>query len=53
MLCGARGAPAARLPPHVDDVVVWDPPPEPDGAGTDGLVRRLRLLRDVRSLLGH
>ncbi|MEV5815099.1 glycosyltransferase family 9 protein [Streptomyces mutabilis] len=42
MLCGPRGAPAARLLPHVDDVVEWDPPAEPDGAGTDGLVRRLR-----------
>ncbi|MFE0952094.1 glycosyltransferase family 9 protein, partial [Streptomyces mutabilis] len=42
MLCGPRGAPAARLLPHVDDVVERDPPAEPDDAGTDGLVRRLR-----------
>ncbi|MEU3898885.1 glycosyltransferase family 9 protein [Streptomyces sp. NPDC045251] len=39
MLCGARGAPAARLLPHVDDVVVWE---QPGGDGADGLVNRLR-----------
>ncbi|MFV0137760.1 glycosyltransferase family 9 protein [Streptomyces sp. HMX87] len=50
MLCGARGAPAARLLPHVDDVVTWETPGEgtapaaPDGTGTDtdAVVRRLR-----------
>ncbi|GGM15360.1 glycosyl transferase [Streptomyces fumigatiscleroticus] len=48
LLCGTRGAPAARLLPHVDDVLVWDPPGEradgPAGPGTDtdGLVGRLR-----------
>lgn len=39
MLCEAGGAPAARLLPHVDDVLVWDAPAPTDG--TDGL-RRLR-----------
>jgi ADP-heptose:LPS heptosyltransferase len=56
MLCDPEGAPAARLLPHVDDVVVWDahapgdstgPPPagpaDADVAGsTDSVVRRLR-----------
>lgn len=32
LLCEPRGADAARLLPHVDEVVVWDPPP----AGDDG-----------------
>ncbi|MGW0817889.1 glycosyltransferase family 9 protein [Streptomyces viridiviolaceus] len=41
MLCDARGAPAARLLPHVDDVVVWDTPPAQD-TDTDGVLRRLR-----------
>ncbi|MBT2414901.1 glycosyltransferase family 9 protein [Streptomyces sp. ISL-12] len=43
MLCEARGASAARLLPHVDDVLVWDTPAPDDGTdGTDGLLRRLR-----------
>nr|WP_240449637.1 glycosyltransferase family 9 protein [Streptomyces harenosi] len=58
MLCGPEGAPAARLLPHVDDVVVWDARTPHDGTGappggaahtgadaadsTDSLVRRLR-----------
>jgi ADP-heptose:LPS heptosyltransferase len=45
MLCDARGAPAARLLPHVDDVVVWDTDQETgdtDGSDGDGLVRRVR-----------
>ncbi|POX45472.1 glycosyl transferase [Streptomyces sp. Ru71] len=57
LLCTRRGAPAARLLPHVRDVVVWEPAgdegprgvPEGQGDGADGLgggaedlVRRLR-----------
>ncbi|AJP05446.1 glycosyl transferase [Streptomyces cyaneogriseus subsp. noncyanogenus] len=56
MLCDPEGAPAARLLPHVDDVVVWAAHPPHDGTGappggpartdaadsTDRLVRRLR-----------
>jgi len=45
VLCAPGGAPAARLLPHVDDVVVWDPPWETPGsaqADEDALVRRLR-----------
>ncbi|MEV5551090.1 glycosyltransferase family 9 protein [Streptomyces sp. NPDC052309] len=47
MLCGPRGAPAARLLPHVDDVVVCDDavlsgtPPDQD-TDADGVIRRLR-----------
>ncbi|MFF6995274.1 glycosyltransferase family 9 protein [Streptomyces sp. NPDC008313] len=48
LLCGPRGAPAARMLPHVDDVVVWRAPWEGPGAPAvheadlDGLVDRLR-----------
>ncbi|MEV5321841.1 glycosyltransferase family 9 protein [Streptomyces sp. NPDC052687] len=45
VLCGPGGEPAARLLPHVDDVVVWEPPPrtpEDGRADDDPLVRRLR-----------
>ncbi|MFF5256013.1 glycosyltransferase family 9 protein [Streptomyces leeuwenhoekii] len=31
LLCDPEGAPAARLLPHVDDVVVWDARPPHDG----------------------
>ncbi|MBQ1093197.1 glycosyltransferase family 9 protein [Streptomyces sp. B93] len=48
MLCASPGAPAARLLPHVDDVLVWDGPWDP-GAGAPGseadtgrMIRRLR-----------
>ncbi|MFF9324762.1 glycosyltransferase family 9 protein [Streptomyces sp. NPDC014776] len=43
LLCTRGGAPAARLLPHVADVVVWEPaePEGPDGAGEE-LLRRLR-----------
>ncbi|AWT41261.1 MULTISPECIES: glycosyltransferase family 9 protein [Streptomyces] len=41
MLCPADAAPAARLLPHVDDVIEWDPArPRPDADGSD-LVGRL------------
>ncbi|MGP2439482.1 glycosyltransferase family 9 protein [Streptomyces sp. JW3] len=54
MLCAARGAPAARLLPHVDDVLVLDTSDAPDSSGpsatapadsadsADILLRRLR-----------
>ncbi|MFD7713315.1 glycosyltransferase family 9 protein [Streptomyces sp. NPDC059785] len=49
MWCGPRGAPAARLLPHVDDVLVWQAPWDDDGgppavdeADPDGIVGRLR-----------
>ncbi|MEV5884693.1 glycosyltransferase family 9 protein [Streptomyces sp. NPDC052020] len=50
VLCDPEGAPAARLLPHVDDIVVWDARTHHDGTGappgaaggTDSLVRRLR-----------
>ncbi|MFI8193606.1 glycosyltransferase family 9 protein [Streptomyces sp. NPDC085946] len=44
LLCGPRGAPAARLLPGVDDVLVWDAPwagfrpPPVDRARTEALV---------------
>ncbi|MGW0818374.1 glycosyltransferase family 9 protein [Streptomyces viridiviolaceus] len=47
MLCGPRGAPAARLLPGVDDVLVWDAPwggfrpPDVDRADIDRLVDRI------------
>ncbi|MEU0743643.1 glycosyltransferase family 9 protein [Streptomyces sp. NPDC006134] len=34
MLCDPGGAPAARLLPHVDDVVVWDTPAHAPAEGT-------------------
>ncbi|CAM5578148.1 glycosyltransferase family 9 protein [Streptomyces fumanus] len=47
LLCGPRGAPAARLLPGVDEVLVWeapwggfDPPPV-DRAGIDALADRI------------
>ncbi|CAL9604840.1 hypothetical protein SUDANB6_05526 [Streptomyces sp. enrichment culture] len=62
MLCDPDGAPAARLLPHVDDVVVWDAPAhaprggteppsatpaEPGGPdGADGTARVVRRLRE-------
>lgn len=48
LLCGPSGAPAARLLPCVDDVIVWEAPwegfapPTVQEADVDGLVRRLR-----------
>ncbi|MDN0199801.1 glycosyltransferase family 9 protein [Streptomyces sp. S.PNR 29] len=49
MLCEADGAAAARLLPHVDDVVVWDtpqdgtdPPAEDTDTDTESVIRRLR-----------
>lgn len=48
MVCGPRGAPAARLLPGVDDVLVWRAPwegfdpPAVDEADVEGLVRSLR-----------
>ncbi|MFI6208007.1 glycosyltransferase family 9 protein [Streptomyces sp. NPDC051041] len=36
LLCGARGAPAAGLLPHVDDVVVWDGLGTGETPGTSG-----------------
>ncbi|GHG48943.1 glycosyltransferase family 9 protein [Streptomyces griseocarneus] len=47
MLCGPRGAPAARMLPGVDEVIVWDAPwvgfgpPPADRAGVDELARRV------------
>ncbi|MGY1584141.1 glycosyltransferase family 9 protein [Streptomyces sp. MN13] len=41
VLCGPGGAPAARLLPHVDRIVVRDPPGTPE-ADDEALVRRLR-----------
>ncbi|MEU9556202.1 glycosyltransferase family 9 protein [Streptomyces fumanus] len=53
MLCGARGAPAARLLPHVDDVVVWDDTRDGTEPPAAGLVRRLRQeAYDVALVLG-
>ncbi|MFK0117670.1 glycosyltransferase family 9 protein [Streptomyces sp. NPDC090994] len=54
MLCEARGASAARLLPHVDDVLVWDTPGPDDGTGgTDGPLTRLRQeVYDVALVLG-
>lgn len=51
MLCGPRGAGAARLLPGVSEVIVWDapwisnPPPTADAAHLDSLVERLRDAR--------
>ncbi|MFR0354898.1 glycosyltransferase family 9 protein [Streptomyces sediminimaris] len=48
LVCGPRGAPAARLLPGVDDVLVWRAPwegfdaPAVDEADVDGLIRSLR-----------
>ncbi|MFH8606927.1 glycosyltransferase family 9 protein [Streptomyces sp. NPDC018029] len=48
MLCGPRGAPAAGLLPHVDDILVWeapwegDRPPSVDEADVEGLLARMR-----------
>ncbi|MET9544464.1 glycosyltransferase family 9 protein [Streptomyces sp. NPDC006627] len=48
LMCGPRGAEAARLLPHVDDVLVWEAPwtgprpPTVDEADVDGLLERLR-----------
>ncbi|MDO0929106.1 glycosyltransferase family 9 protein [Streptomyces sp. TG1A-8] len=48
VLCGRRGAEAARLLPGVDDVLVWDAPwegfapPPVSAADIDGLLGRLR-----------
>jgi ADP-heptose:LPS heptosyltransferase len=42
VMCGPDGAPAARLLPHVDDVLVWDAPWEPPGPDGEGRLRRLR-----------
>jgi ADP-heptose:LPS heptosyltransferase len=48
LLCGPRGAPAARLLPDVDDVLVWEAPwegfapPAVDPADVEGLIRRLK-----------
>ncbi|MFE6286320.1 glycosyltransferase family 9 protein [Streptomyces sp. NPDC057877] len=39
LVCAPPGAPAAGLLPHVDEVLVWDGPEDPD---TGRLVRRLR-----------
>ncbi|MFK0119895.1 glycosyltransferase family 9 protein [Streptomyces sp. NPDC090994] len=47
LLCGTRGAPAARLLPGVDEVLVWDAPwggfepPAVDRAGLDALTARI------------
>ncbi|MFV0132944.1 glycosyltransferase family 9 protein [Streptomyces sp. HMX87] len=47
LLCGPRGAPAARLLPGVDEVLVWDAPwagfrpPPVDRGETDALVDRI------------
>ncbi|MFF5105192.1 glycosyltransferase family 9 protein [Streptomyces sp. NPDC000134] len=54
MLCGARGAPAAGLLPHVDDVVVWDTPDDGTAPPVAGLIRRLRKeAYDVALVLGR
>jgi ADP-heptose:LPS heptosyltransferase len=47
MLCDADGAPAARLLPHVDDVVVWDTSQDgtdrpTEDTDTESVIRRLR-----------
>ncbi|MEV6836538.1 glycosyltransferase family 9 protein [Streptomyces sp. NPDC051133] len=48
LLCGPRGADAARLLPGVDDVLVWEAPwegfdpPDVDRAGIEALLGRLR-----------
>jgi ADP-heptose:LPS heptosyltransferase len=53
MLCGTRGAPAARLLPHVDDVMVWDTPDDGTAPPAADLVRRLRQeAYDVALVLG-
>ncbi|MFI9722048.1 glycosyltransferase family 9 protein [Streptomyces sp. NPDC052396] len=58
LLCGPRGAPAARMLPGVDEVVVWDAPwagfepPAVDRAATGRFVDRMAGLRaDVGLLL--
>jgi hypothetical protein len=54
MLCGARGAPAAGLLPHVDDVVIWDTPDDGTAPPAAGLIRRLRKeAYDVALVLGR
>ncbi|MEV7194510.1 glycosyltransferase family 9 protein [Streptomyces sp. NPDC093510] len=48
MVCGPRGAPAAALLPHVDEVLVWEAPwegtrpPSVDEADVEGLLGRMR-----------
>lgn len=57
LLCGPRGAQAARLLPGVDDVVVWRAPwIDPDGhavdrADVDALVARIAALGVDRALI--
>ncbi|WP_433544642.1 glycosyltransferase family 9 protein (plasmid) [Streptomyces sp. CA-294286] len=49
MLCAPRGAPAAALLPHVDEILVWDAPwgsgrpPTVQEADVEGLVGRMRV----------
>ncbi|MCA6096475.1 glycosyltransferase family 9 protein [Streptomyces sp. SCA3-4] len=58
LLCGPRGAPAARMLPGVDEVIVWDAPwvgfdpPPVDRAGVGSLVERVaRTAPDVALVL--
>ncbi|MEU7281134.1 glycosyltransferase family 9 protein [Streptomyces sp. NPDC045431] len=57
MLCGPRGAPAARMLPGVDEVLVWDAPwvgftpPPVDRADVDRLVNRIAAARVDRALI--
>ncbi|GAA2442608.1 glycosyltransferase family 9 protein [Streptomyces lavendulocolor] len=57
VLCGPRGAPAARLLPGVDEVLVWEAPwvgfspPPVDRAGVDRLVDRVAAVRADAALV--
>src|SRR3954453_8729941 len=57
LLCGPRGAQAARLLPGVDEVIVWrapwiDPEPAPvDRAEVDALVTRVAALAADRAVI--
>lgn len=57
MLCGPRGADAARLLPGVSEVIVWDapwisdPPPAVDADHLDALVAQLRAARLAEAVI--
>ncbi|GAA2424291.1 glycosyltransferase family 9 protein [Streptomyces macrosporus] len=57
LLCGPRGAPAARMLPGVDEVLVWDAPwvgfdpPPTDRAGVDKAVEEIAARRCDTALI--